>query len=77
MRAACYYELIKTSARLIKIKDYYVDINDLENNNLNFICEQINNNNDNKILIKTNIYNPYVGELFVKNIKKVNNKTLN
>ena len=73
MRAACYYELIKTNAKLIKVGNYYIDIDSIEDTSLDYICELANSNSDNNILIKTEVNNPYVGELFVKNLKKENN----
>ena len=62
---ACSYKLAKSDAEVKKISDNaYIDI---EGQNYNL-------NNDS--LLKTEVYDPYIGQLFIKNIRKVDIKTL-
>ena len=60
---ACEYVLAKENASLIKKENYYIDVENLDEKDLN-------NLHDNKLL-KNEIYDPFIGQLFVKNIRKI------
>lgn len=62
---ACKYELAKRDAEVKKVNhNGYIDI------------EEQNNNLNSDSLLKTEVYDPYIGQLFIKNIRKVDIKTL-
>ena len=73
---ACKYVLAKKDAKLIKIDDNYIDVDSLKTpNDIKIICELLNNGDTNNVL-KSYVYNPFIGKLFVKNIKKEKVKKL-
>lgn len=60
---ACTYELAKSNARLFKVGSKYIETSSLRKINLN------NKNSD--YILSDEIYDPYIGQLFVKNVRKV------
>ena len=76
---ACKYVLAKEDARLIKIHDNcYIDKEGIKSiNDIKLIAELLKSNSTSNIIMKNNIYDPYIGELFVKDIRKIKVKKLN
>lgn len=66
--SVCDYVLAKKDAVLIKINDFYIDED--TNSNINF-----NTINNNCLLVK-DVFDPYVGQLFVKDVKMIKTKSL-
>ena len=60
---ACTFELAKSDARLFKVGSKYIETSSLKKINLN-------SKNSNYIL-SDEIYDPYIGQLFVKNVRKI------
>lgn len=61
---ACNYELAKSDAILYKIDGIsYIEVENFHKTNLNSL--------DNNNILKHKVYDPYVGQLFVKNIRKI------
>lgn len=60
---ACTYEIAKRDARLFKVGSKYIETSSLRRINLN-------SKNSNYIL-SDEIYDPYLGQLFVKNVRKI------
>lgn len=60
---ACTYEIAKKDARLFKVGSKYIETSSLKKINLN-------SKNSNYIL-SDEIYDPYIGQLFVKNVRKI------
>lgn len=60
---ACTYEIAKKDARLLKVGSKYIEASSLKKINLN-------SKNSNYIL-SDEIYDPYIGQLFVKNVRKI------
>lgn len=74
---ACKYVLAKRDANLVKIDKYYIDIDALKTPyDIKNICELICSGSDSNNLLKNDVYNPYVGQLFVKNLRKRESKNL-
>lgn len=59
---ACTYELAKSDAELLKIGFKYIETDNLRKTNLN---------NNNNYILSNEVYDPYIGQLFVKNVRKV------
>ena len=76
---SCNYVLVKENVDLIKINENcYVDSDSIKSaNDFNNIATLINNGGTSNLLMKRDVYNPYIGQLFVKDIKKVKTMTLN
>lgn len=60
---ACTYELAKNDAELLKIGFEYIETDNLRKTNLN--------SNNNNYILSNEVYDPYIGQLFVNNIRKV------
>lgn len=61
---ACNYELAKSDVMLYKIDGIsYIEVENLSKTNLNSL--------DNNNVLKCKVYDPYIGQLFVKNIRKI------
>ena len=60
---ACTYELAKNDAELLKIGFKYIETDNLRKTNLN--------SNNNNCILSNEVYDPYIGQLFVNNIRKV------
>ena len=75
---ACEYILAKKDVILIKINDFYfIDIDSIKNfNELNNIQHYIEENIESNLLLKeeNNIYDTFIGQLFVSNVKQLTNK---
>lgn len=60
----CNYELAKSDVMLYKIDGIsYIEVENLSKTNLNSL--------DNNNVLKCKVYDPYIGQLFVKNIRKI------
>lgn len=61
---ACNYVLAKSDVMLYKIDGIsYIEVENLSKTNLNSL--------DNNNILKCKVYDPYIGQLFVKNIRKI------
>lgn len=60
---ACTYELAKNDAELLKIGFNYIETDNLRKTNLN--------NKNNNYILSDEVYDPYIGQLFVKNVRIV------
>lgn len=61
---ACNYKLAKSDVMLYKIDGIsYIEVENLSKTNLNSL--------DNNNVLKCKVYDPYIGQLFVKNIRKI------
>lgn len=71
---ACDFKIAKKDAILIKLDDdLYVDIDSINVfSDCNYINYCLENDITDNILLSTASYNPYVGQLFLKNINKYN-----
>ena len=69
---ACNYELVKSSANVINLGDYYVDIDNINNESIDTICDLINSGESSEILLKSYVVNPHIGMLFISNIRAKN-----
>ena len=67
----CKTEIAKKNAILVKVNDtYFVDIDSIKDlEDCNFINYCLQNNISDNILLKHGTFNPFVGQLFVKNLK--------
>lgn len=70
---ACKYVLAKEDTRLIKIHDNcYIDYDNIKKpNNFKIISSLIKNGDTSNLLMENNVYKPYVGQLFVKELRRI------
>ena len=75
---ACAYVLAKNDAKLIKINDNcYIDYDSIKSTeDAKNIARLLENGAKSNILMKSIVYFPYIGQLFVKDIKVVKSKKL-
>ena len=75
---ACKYVLAKQDANLIRVTDNsYIDLDSIKNiNYIRTISELLDNESVSNLIMQYNVDNPYVGQLFVKNLKQIDKKKL-
>lgn len=68
----CKTDIAKKDAILVKVSDnYYVDIDSIKDlQDCDYINFCLKNNISDNILLKKGTFDPYVGQLFVSNLKK-------
>ena len=75
---ACNYTLAKKDVKLIKVaENSYVDLDNIKDiSYIRTISELLDNEGVSNLIMQYIVDNPHVGQLFVKNLKLNNNKTL-